>query len=280
MPKHPLFRDLSVFFLLNYGITWFIWSPYYAGFLFPTAWHTSPLFHLAGSWGPLLASILATYFVNGKSGLQKLGQRVTRARKYHWPLILACFLPFVLLTFSILISGVVNHTSFSFQGLGTSREIPGLSVIEFASINILVIGFGEEIGWRGFVLPQLQSEMSALKASIVLSVFWAVWHWPLFFYPLSGYYQMDIFGVAGWLFSLLLGSILFTCFFNSSYGSVLVCAVFHGTMDIAFTSDFANPNLTSYNGMLITMLGFIVIQRFGAEHLSRQGRVCDPTRQV
>ncbi|MDJ1505340.1 type II CAAX endopeptidase family protein [Xanthocytophaga agilis] len=277
MLKYSLFRDLSVFFLLIYGITWLIWSPYYAGALFPSSWHTSPVFHLAGSWGPLLASLLATYFVNGKAGLQILRQRVTRTGTDPWPLTLACFLPFVLLTFSILISVVVNQTSFSFQGLGTSREIPGLSVPEFVGINILVIGLGEEMGWRGFVLPRLQSEMSAMKASILLSVFWAIWHWPLFFYPLSGYYHMDIFGVAGWLFSLLLGSILFTCFFNSSSGSVLVCAVFHGTMDIAFTSDFANPNLTSYNGMLITILGFLVTQRFGAEHLARKDRVCQYT---
>ncbi|MDJ1466473.1 CPBP family intramembrane glutamic endopeptidase [Xanthocytophaga flava] len=267
------FRSLSLFFVFAYLITWCIWAPYYLPSLFPVSWHTDPVFHYAGLAGPLLASLLATAIQNGKAGIRLLVHRITTLGSSLWAILAALGIPFVVVLFSQIISAIVDHEPISFRGLSTSREMPGLSWFTFAAINIFVVGIGEEAGWRGFVLPRLQGSMTAMKASILLTIFWAIWHWPLFFYPLSGYYHMDIFGIAGWLFSLLLGSILFAWLFNSSGGSVLTCAIFHGMMDIMFISAFPNTHLASYNGMLITILGFVVINRFSAQNLSRKERI-------
>lgn len=40
---------------------------------------------------------------------------------------------------------------------------------------------GEEIGWRGFVLPLLAKTIGLGGASIILGIIWALWHLPFFF---------------------------------------------------------------------------------------------------
>lgn len=50
------------------------------------------------------------------------------------------------------------------------------------SIFWVVFGsfFAEELGWRGFAQPRLQSRLGALGASMLIGVLWATWHlWPV-----------------------------------------------------------------------------------------------------
>jgi membrane protease YdiL (CAAX protease family) len=46
-------------------------------------------------------------------------------------------------------------------------------------IQNLSMTLGEEIGWRGLLLPQLAKQMSFTKASLVSGLIWAAWHCPL-----------------------------------------------------------------------------------------------------
>lgn len=38
---------------------------------------------------------------------------------------------------------------------------------------------GEEIGWRGFLVPELAKEMSFTKLSLLSGIIWAAWHSPI-----------------------------------------------------------------------------------------------------
>lgn len=39
--------------------------------------------------------------------------------------------------------------------------------------------FGEELGWRGFLVPELAKITSFSNAAILSGAIWALWHWPL-----------------------------------------------------------------------------------------------------
>jgi uncharacterized protein len=43
----------------------------------------------------------------------------------------------------------------------------------------LSTALGEEIGWRGFLVPELAKQMSFTKVSLLSGVIWAAWHIPL-----------------------------------------------------------------------------------------------------
>ena len=90
---------------------------------------------------------------------------------------------------------------------------------------------GEETGWRGFALPQLQSRYSPLVASLTIVPMWAFWHAP-YFAVLSTYRGFGPMQYAGFVFGMGCGSIVLTWLYNRSGASILVVAVWHGTFNM------------------------------------------------
>ena len=84
---------------------------------------------------------------------------------------------------------------------------------------------------------------------------------------------MDTADIAGWFFSLLTGVILLTWLYNESRGSLLVVALFHATIDVAFTSTISSQPVVNVTGALITVWGIMVLVTAGPRYLSRSGKV-------
>ena len=260
-------KQLLTYFVLAYFISWTIWLPLYGHIFGINNLPVLPFHHAFGGFGPLIASSLTTWIFLKKHGVKKLLVKCFQIKPLIY-LAVALLSPFILAFLSSLVSYFVNKSPLNFSGHLTIKEFPKLNLLTFFIYNLAFFGFGEEVGWRGFALPHLQNKMNALSASIVLTLFWALWHLPLFFYR-PVYTTMDIAGIFGWFFSLLTGSILLTWLYNSSRGSILICAVFHSTIDIAFTADFANKNIVNYMGLLITVWGILTILIFKPKKLSR-----------
>lgn len=227
--------------------------------------------HALGALGPLLAGLYASYKFKGLKGFGNLVLRSILPTSLLF-LVVALLSPFLL----ALLAAVIHYFQTGFfpdvSKIGMSKEFPDTGILSFFFYNLLFFGFGEEVGWRGFALPVLQSRYNALVSSLVLAVLWALWHWPLFLYR-PGYVAMDLVGIAGWLFSLLTGSVLLTWLFNSTRGSVLVCAVFHSAMDVAFTADYVDAGIVNLIGIMVTILGFACVLIYKPKNLSRALKV-------
>ena len=57
--------------------------------------------------------------------------------------------------------------------------ISAVSVLTFAPFVNILPALGEEIGWRGFLSPQLQARFGRRKGRLLSGVIWGTWHWPL-----------------------------------------------------------------------------------------------------
>jgi membrane protease YdiL (CAAX protease family) len=264
-------KQLITYFGLAYLISWIIWLPLYGSAFGLTNLPVLPFHHGIGGLGPLIASFLTTWIYQKQPGVKQLLNKCLQVKPLLY-LMIALLSPFLLALIVSVISYFVGKVPVEWNKLFSSREFPDFSLLTFFLYNLLFFGFGEEVGWRGFALPRIQRHFNALNSSMILTFFWALWHWPLFLYR-PGYTSMDAAAIFGWVMSLLTGSVLLTWLFNSSRGSLLICAVFHATIDIAFMADFADKNSMNYLGFLVTVWGILTIVFFKPANLSVRERI-------
>lgn len=264
-------RILSVYFGLAWIFSWMIWLPLYLPALGITGLPVLPYHHALGGFGPLLSALITTLIFNGRTVMVRFIRSGFQLKSNFFAGI-ALLSPFFLLCTAAIIAAFQTGTFVDMSQGGRSGEFPEMSALAFFLYNFIFFGIGEEAGWRGFALPHLQRRFNALNSSLLLTVFWAIWHWPLFLYR-PGYMNMDIAAIGGWVFSLLTGSVLLTWLFNSSKGSIVVCALFHAAVDIAFTNTISSERIVNLTGILITLYGIAVVIAFGPGQLSFRKRV-------
>ncbi|MDR1747554.1 MAG: CPBP family intramembrane metalloprotease [Spirochaetaceae bacterium] len=98
------------------------------------------------------------------------------------------------------------------------------AIVAGYTINNL-LGFGEELGWRGYFLKSLKHK-KMLPASLIIGTVWGLWHFPLILighnYPLH-----PIIGVGMMIiFCILLTPMMIYIVIKS--GSVITASIFHG----------------------------------------------------
>jgi membrane protease YdiL (CAAX protease family) len=135
-------------------------------------------------------------------------------------------------------------------------------------------GLGEEIGWRGYLLPRLQSHRSALTSSVIIGVLWGCWHVPAFFYAgtgKSGGLETVV------LFTLLTTAlaVVFTFVYNGTLGSLLIVVLLHGAFSGSengikrLVPDLAgDAAATILFGALVLITASVIVVVFGPRTLS------------
>ena len=88
---------------------------------------------------------------------------------------------------------------------------------------------GEEVGWRGYLLPRLQTRYAPLLATALVATAWGIWHLPKFLVVPTVYdYPLWL-----WAVDLLAKAVLLTWLFNRSGGSLLLVTLFHASYNTA-----------------------------------------------
>src|SRR5690625_1025165 len=136
--------------------------------------------------------------------------------------------------------------------------LAGQSLIGGITINA-IFAFGEEIGWRGFLLREFQA-IGFWKASLLIVVIWGLWHAPLTIFAGHNYPSTPIFGVLMMtLFSMLMSPILSLITLKSRpvFPAAFFHAVFHAPIPLGIMIvPGANPELLQH---LPGLAGFIVL---------------------
>ena len=239
---------------LSYAFAWALLVPAMLGarHLLPL---TVPGFVLIFPLGytPAAAALLVAWLSDGRAGLREVAGMLRRWRiplRYYVAVVAA---PPALFLLGL---GLGATTGMRLGTFGTPWLIAAAFVVNLvlcAAVN------GEEIAWRGVMLPMLQTRMTALRAGVLTGVVEAVFHLPLFLTPGTPQSRIPFSGFL--LFSVAL-AMLFTFVFNATGGSLLAVTLLHGAVN-ASTNVLPVPSagpvfwiivlLTTALAMLVTL---------------------------
>ncbi len=228
LKRHPL----VAYFLLAYAITWAIEIPLAASARGLVNVDFPPMMHFLAAFGPMLAAFIVTTVTAGSAGVRELVGRMLRWRVGIGWILVAAFSPVALFLIAATVVGVMAGEWPDLSQFGYVPELPQLGWFGGWILWIMTYGLGEETGWRGFALPRLQKHRGALPATVVLTVFWAFWHGPAFFYR-EAYMGLGLGGAMMFFLGLLSGAIVFTWLYNSTRGSILMVTLWHGAFNAA-----------------------------------------------
>jgi membrane protease YdiL (CAAX protease family) len=138
-------------------------------------------------------------------------------------------------------------------------EASWTGVLIVFGVTLLFSGpLGEEIGWRGWLLPTLQSRLSPLLSSLTVGLVWGVWHLPL---HLRGVYDAGMgAGLAGFalrIASSCLLAVIFTWLHNRSRGGLLVVILLHTSVNN--TSGYWLPTNAGLTAVLLVIAILMVV---------------------
>jgi uncharacterized protein len=258
MKKHPVL----CFYILAFAISWLGWVPLALG-SHGIAPFDNPYFQILLIFpvlGPTLAAVIVSVTLHGKTGFRDLFKAFIQWR------VGIVWYAIVLLGPTILFFAAQLITRLF--GLPTIHsEQQGISFFIMVLVSSLVANLWEEAGWRGFALPRLQKQYSALLASLVVGILWGLWHLPLFFW-VGG--SMSNYPFVPWFIGLLANAFLFTWLYNSTKGSLLLVALFHIALNTA--GGLISGVSTIASAIVTSIVAILVIAIFGRTNLSRLER--------
>ncbi|MCC6795739.1 MAG: CPBP family intramembrane metalloprotease [Candidatus Hydrogenedentes bacterium] len=207
-------------------------------------------------YAPSLGAIVAAGLLAGRSGIAHLLEPLKRWSQRPIWYVAAIVGTLIVYAISVALTRVTDNNPL------TPAYMAPLAILTAFFWPVLQGGLGEEIGWRGYMLPLLQHRWGPIRASIAVGVCWGVWHVPARFVPSTGQHIVFV-----TLLCIAL-SCIFTWFYNASGGNLWVLAVLHGCVngaDAVVARVFSGVNENVEMAALVALLAIItvVITRLG-----------------
>ena len=268
-------KSLVTFLLITFGLAWTLFSLPLAFKNNPEIYTTATLICFsAAMWSPGIAAIIATRLVEKQPVMQTLRVNTLGPKRFY---LAAWFLP-ALITFatigvSALLGTATFDPSFTFVRESLAAQtpagtaLPPVEILVFAQtafaltlapfINVL-FAFGEELGWRGFLLPRLMP-LGQWKAILLSGLIWGAWHIPATLFHGHNFPQHPYLGILLLLGGFpLLGAILawLTLKTRSPWAAALAHGAFNAIAGVAFF--FLQPGFdTALAGSPLGLAGWI-----------------------
>lgn len=265
-------RTVSRFLILTFAVTWALWAlviftntRYESSALPPGLSLGGPVF-LLGVFAPGLVAVALTAWDGGRHAIHAL---LRPAIEWHVGIrFYAC---------AVLLMPLVRLAAAAFYRAWTGAwpafgQTP-LALLLVATIISTLGQAGEEVGWRGYLLPRLAGQFGLAIASLLVGVIWAAWHLPLFFaagtdtyrqsFPLFAL-QVTAYSIAlAWLYWRTGGSLLLPMLMHSAFNNM---------KDIVPSGRVENAHVFGFESTLVSRASVSILWVVGAFLLVRLQR--------
>lgn len=163
----------------------------------------------------------------------------------------------------------------SFEGNLDLNLVDGLKGIPIWVLLALPFGpMGEELGWRGYMLPKLLEKHSIATSTIYVGLAWGIWHLASFTFPgaaIPDFLQVTVWSVSLFILYTISLSFIYSFVYLKTNGSVFYAILLHAFFNAASNIALDFFGETETTSILVTgymldivfagVIGFILIRR-------------------
>jgi len=207
---------------------------------------------IVGIYGPTVGALLTSALRGGWRDVVQLVRRLVPWRVSVMWCLIAFAVPVVI--------DIVSIALYTSRGGVTGPLVAPnlLATVTYFGIKLTRGPLGEELGWRGFLLPALQTRYGALGSSLLIGTLWFAWHLPIVWMAgtwISGP-SVSVYQLAWFAVSLICLAIIITWVVNHAGGSVVPAVLVHGASNAALPLLFL-PELSADATRAIVYLSLI-----------------------
>lgn len=287
-------RPILAFLVIAFGLAWLIALPLWLGDGIASPWLTAVA--LATMTTPALAALIVVrVFERPASTARALGLRpLGRPGRFVGFLALGLVIPIALVLIALAVGALLGAYHPDLVEFSAFRELvaaqlaaAGVDTLPMPIATLVVVqcaavaggalintipALGEEIGWRGWLLPRLLP-LGPVPAILVSGVIWGLWHAPL---VLLGYNYPDAPGWLGVLAMMGMCTVVGGVFgwLRLRSGSVWPSALAHGSfnaaagLSIVFSSasqpfDATQASILGWTGWIVPLVVVAVLVATG-----------------
>ena len=162
--------------------------------------------------------------------------------------------------------------------IGLLMVVQCVQALFLAPVMNFITCFGEEWGWRGYLLPKMNEELPTIPMLLITGIIWGLWHAPLTAIGHNygvGYPGFPFTGIAMMcLFCIVLG--VFMSYVTLKTGSCIPAVLAHGAVNgigaigIYFTKNGGNPFIGPAPMGIIGLIPFLIVAMVMAIHLKKK----------
>jgi|SRR5699024_6315723 len=241
--KNSLKNPMTGFVVLTYLIFFVFFIIIGISILLGTPKSITTILQIIAAWSSTFAFLILFRKIYPDLKLKDFIKQQFTFRIRFAVLITIVIIQVLIIVVTIFLLSVTTNT----QGLALS--FMGFGPLLFAFLDQLVRGpLGEELGWRGYALNELQKKYSPLISALIVGVLWGLWHTPLWF--ATGYTGVNLIRyIVLFMIGIISFSIIVTLFYNLNK-NLLIPIITH---------QLFNFSLVMIRGDLLDILSYVML---------------------